>query len=131
MVAGELNLPTAGWQGNVQVEIFDLTGRRWVSETVQLSGVERIRTDVQELPSGHYVVRMAQGGQSKAANLWCASDGLSTDRHQRKGTSSRSLFHSAMGEKLGVAIVDADRGHVFDPISTIEVAGLVSFQGQV
>ena len=69
VVAGELNLPTAGWQGNAQVEIFDLIGRRWVSETVQLSGVERIRTDVQELPSGHYVVRMAQGGQSKAAKF--------------------------------------------------------------
>ena len=31
VVAGELNLPTAGWQGIAQVEIFDMTGRRWVS----------------------------------------------------------------------------------------------------
>ena len=69
VVAGELNLPSAGWQGAAQVEIFDMTGRRWVSETVNLSGVERIRTDVQELPSGYYVVRMAQGGRSKAAKF--------------------------------------------------------------
>lgn len=69
VVAGELNLPTAGWQGSAQVDVFDLTGRRWISEVVQLSGVERVRTDVQELPSGYYVVRMAQGGQSKAAKF--------------------------------------------------------------
>jgi hypothetical protein len=69
VVSGELNLPTAGWQGSAQVEIFDMTGRRWVSETVQLGGVERIQTDVQALPSGYYVVRMAQGGQSKAAKF--------------------------------------------------------------
>ncbi len=69
VVAGELNLPTTGWQGNAQVEIFDMTGRRWMSQTVQLSGVERIQTDVQELPSGYYVVRMAQGGHSKAAKF--------------------------------------------------------------
>ena len=49
--------------------LFDMTGRRWVSETVNLSGVERIRTDVQELPSGYYVVRMAQGGRSKSAKF--------------------------------------------------------------
>ena len=69
VVSGELNLPTAGWQGSAQVEIFDMTGRRWVSETVQFGGVERIQTDVQALPSGYYVVRMAQGGQSKAAKF--------------------------------------------------------------
>ena len=69
VVSGELNLPTAGWQGNAQIEIFDMTGRRWVSQNVQLSGVERIRTDVQELPSGYYVVRMAQGGNAKAAKF--------------------------------------------------------------
>ena len=69
VVAGELNLPTAGWQGIAQVEIFDMTGRRWMSQTVQLGGVERIQTDVQELPSGYYVVRMAQGGHSKAAKF--------------------------------------------------------------
>ena len=40
-------------------------------------------------------------------------------------------FHSSMGEQFGVAIVDAHRSHVFEPISTIEVAGLVSFEGQV
>ena len=69
VVAGELNLPTAGWQGSAQVDVFDLTGRRWISEVVQPSGAERVRTDVQELPSGYYVVRMAQGGQSKAAKF--------------------------------------------------------------
>ena len=69
VMSGELNLPTAGWQGNAQVEIYDMTGRRWISENVQLSGVERIRTDVQGLPSGHYVVRMAQGGNAKAAKF--------------------------------------------------------------
>ena len=69
VVAGELNLPTAGWQGIAQVEIFDMTGRRWMSQTVQLGGVERIQTDVQELPSGYYVVRMSQGGHSKAAKF--------------------------------------------------------------
>ena len=69
VVAGELNLPTADWQGSAQVEIFDMNGRRWVSETVQLGGVERIQTDVQALPSGYYVVRMAQGGQSKASKF--------------------------------------------------------------
>ena len=69
VVAGELNLPTAGWQGIAQFEIFDMTGRRWMSQTVQLGGVERIQTDVQELPSGYYVVRMAQGGHSKAAKF--------------------------------------------------------------
>ena len=69
VVAGELNLPTAGWQGTAQVEIFDMTGRRWASQTVQLSGVGRIQADVQELPSGYYVVRMAQDGRSKAAKF--------------------------------------------------------------
>ena len=69
VVSGEMNLPTAGWQGNAQVEIFDLTGRRWVNEQVQLSGVDRVRTDVQELPSGYYVVRMSQGSNFKAAKF--------------------------------------------------------------
>ena len=33
VVAGELNLPTAGWQGSAQVDVFDLTGRRWISKS--------------------------------------------------------------------------------------------------
>ena len=69
VVSGEMNLPTAGWQGNAQVEIFDLTGRRWVNKQVQLSGVDRVRADVQELPSGYYVVRMSQGSNFKAAKF--------------------------------------------------------------
>ena len=74
VMSGELNLPTAGWQGNAQVEIYDMTGRSWISENVQLSGVERIRTDVQGIPSGHYVVRMAQEEMPRRPNLWCASE---------------------------------------------------------
>ena len=33
---GELNLPTLGWQGNATVEVFDLTGRRWVNDQRQV-----------------------------------------------------------------------------------------------
>ena len=69
-VAGEeLNLPTAGWQGRAQVEVFDLTGRRWVNDVINVGGVDRIRTDVRELPSGYYVVRMSQGDAVKAAKF--------------------------------------------------------------
>ena len=69
VVGGELNLPTLGWQGPAQVEIFDLTGRRWVNDVTNVSGVDRVTTDVRELPSGYYVVRMSQGDAVKAAKF--------------------------------------------------------------
>jgi hypothetical protein len=69
-VVGEvLNLPTAGWQGQARVEIFDLTGRRWVNDVTNVGGVDRVRADVRELPSGYYVVRMSQGDAVKAAKF--------------------------------------------------------------
>jgi len=66
---GELNLPTLGMQGQARVEIFDLTGRRWVNDVVNVGGVERVGADVRELPSGYYVVRMSQGDNIKAAKF--------------------------------------------------------------
>ena len=69
VVGEELNLPTAGWQGQARVEIFDLTGRRWVNDVANVGGVDRVRTDVRELPSGYYVVRMSQGDAVKAAKF--------------------------------------------------------------
>ena len=63
----DLNLPTAGWLGNAQVEIFDMTGRRWLNTVESVSGVERISVSVDGLPSGQYVVRMSQGKQGRAA----------------------------------------------------------------
>ena len=69
VATGELNLPTLGWHGNATVEIFDLTGRRWVNDLQQVGGVERVTADVSGLPSGYYVVRMSQGGQAKAARF--------------------------------------------------------------
>ncbi|MGB1057173.1 MAG: T9SS type A sorting domain-containing protein, partial [Flavobacteriales bacterium] len=69
VVGEELNLPTAGWQGQARVEIFDLTGRRWVNDVTNVGGVDRVRTDVRELPSGYYVVRMSQGDAVKAAKF--------------------------------------------------------------
>ena len=52
-----------------KVEIFDLTGRRWVNDVTNVSGVDRVTTDVRELPSGYYVVRMSQGDAVKAAKF--------------------------------------------------------------
>ena len=69
VVGEELNLPTAGWQGQARVEIFDLTGRRWVNDVMNVGGVDRVRTDVRELPSGYYVVRMSQADAVKAAKF--------------------------------------------------------------
>ena len=69
VVGGELNLPTLGWQGQARVEIFDLTGRRWVNDVPNVSGLDRVRTDVQDLPSGYYVVRMSQGDKVQAAKF--------------------------------------------------------------
>lgn len=69
VVGEELNLPTAGWQGQARVEIFDLTGRRWVNDVTNVGGVDRVSTDVRELPSGYYVVRMSQGDAVKAAKF--------------------------------------------------------------
>ena len=69
VVGGELNLPTLGWQGQARVEIFDLTGRRWVNDFPNVSGIDRVRTDVQDLPSGYYVVRMSQGDKVQAAKF--------------------------------------------------------------
>jgi len=66
---GELNLPTLGMHGQARVEIFDLTGRRWVNDVVNVGGVERVGADVRELPSGYYVVRMSQGDNIKAAKF--------------------------------------------------------------
>ena len=36
-----------------------------------------------------------------------------------------------MGEEFGIAIVDAHRGHVFDPIATVEIPRMVPFERQV
>ena len=69
VATGELNLPTLGWQGNATVEVFDLTGRRWVNDQRQVGGVERVTANVSDLPAGYYVVRMSQGGKSKAARF--------------------------------------------------------------
>ena len=69
VVGGELNLPTLGWQGQARLEIFDLTGRRWVNDAPNVSGLDRVRTDVQDLPSGYYVVRMSQGDKVQAAKF--------------------------------------------------------------
>jgi hypothetical protein len=69
VATGELNLPTLGWQGNATVEVFDLTGRRWVNDQRQVGGVERVTANVSDLPAGYYVVRMSQGGKSQAARF--------------------------------------------------------------
>jgi hypothetical protein len=69
VVGGELNLPSLGWQGQARVEVFDLTGRRWVNDVPNVSGLDRVRTDVQDLPSGYYVVRMSQGDKVQAAKF--------------------------------------------------------------
>jgi hypothetical protein len=65
----ELHLPTQGWQGQAKVEVFDLAGRRWVNEIVNVGGVDRVTTDVQDLTSGYYVVRMSQGDSVRAAKF--------------------------------------------------------------
>ncbi len=69
MVGNELNLPTEGWQGQARVEIFDLAGRLWVNDIVNVGGVDQIRADVRDLSSGYYVVRMSQGDTMKAAKF--------------------------------------------------------------
>jgi len=46
-----------------------LTGRRWVNDVPNVSGLDRVRTDVQDLPSGYYVVRMSQGDKVQAAKF--------------------------------------------------------------
>ena len=69
VVGNELNLPTEGWQGQARVEIFDLAGRLWVNDIVNVGGVDQIRADVRDLSSGYYVVRMSQGDTMKAAKF--------------------------------------------------------------
>ena len=69
VATGALNLPTLGWRGNATIEIFDLTGRRWVNNQQQLGGLERVTEDVSGLPSGYYVVRMSQEGRAKAVRF--------------------------------------------------------------
>jgi hypothetical protein len=69
VVGGTLQLPTAGWEGQSQVEVFDLTGRRWLTESLNASGVEQLGLNVQALPSGYYVVRMSQTGKARAAKF--------------------------------------------------------------
>ena len=69
VTGGELSLPTMGWQGQARIEIFDLTGRRWVNDVTTLGGLEWVRADVAELPSGYYVVRMSQGDKAQAAKF--------------------------------------------------------------
>ena len=39
VTGGELSLPTMGWQGQARIEIFDLTGRRWVNDVTTLGGL--------------------------------------------------------------------------------------------
>ena len=77
VTGGELSLPTMGWQGQARIEIFDLTGRRWVNDVTTLGGLEWVRADVAELPSGNYVVRMSQG--DKAGSQICGSADSSCD----------------------------------------------------
>ena len=36
---------------------------------INVGGVDRVRTDVRELPSGYYVVRMSQADAVKAAKF--------------------------------------------------------------
>ena len=69
VVGGDLNLPTPGVQGNVEVEVYDLAGRRWMQEAFTMTGERQLTLDVNDLAPGHYVVRMVQGGQSRAAKF--------------------------------------------------------------
>ena len=69
VVGGDLNLPTTGVQGNVEVEVYDLAGRRWMQEAFTMTGERQLTLDVNDLAPGHYVVRMVQGGQSRAAKF--------------------------------------------------------------
>ena len=69
VAGGDLNLPTTGVQGNVEVEVYDLAGRRWMQEAFTMTGERQLTLDVNDLAPGHYVVRMVQGGQSRAAKF--------------------------------------------------------------
>ena len=64
-----MNLPLTGIQGGVEVEIYDLSGRRWLQDTFNMMGERQVTLDVNDIAPGHYVVRMVQGGQSRAAKF--------------------------------------------------------------
>ena len=66
---GTLNLPTMGWTGQAIVEVYDLSGRRWMQQTNNAAGMDQLTLDVSTLPSGHYVVRMVTGNEARAAKV--------------------------------------------------------------
>lgn len=66
---GTLNLPTMGWTGKATIEVYDLSGRRWMQQTNNAAGMDQLTLDVSTLPSGHYVVRMVTGQEARAAKV--------------------------------------------------------------
>ena len=66
---GSLNLPTMGHNGNAIIEVYDLTGRRWMQRSQNVAGMTQTAIDVNALPAGHYVVRMVTGETTRAAKF--------------------------------------------------------------
>ena len=69
-VGSEVQVSTAGFVGMTEVEVFDLQGRKVVSQTLQnAQATERTTLDVSSLSNGTYVVRLASQTKSLATKL--------------------------------------------------------------
>jgi len=69
VVGGNIHLPNPGWQGAAQVEVYDLNGRRWVNQQINIGGLDRHALSVDALPAGHYVVRLVQDAQQRVSKF--------------------------------------------------------------
>ena len=69
-VGSEVQVSTAGFVGMTEVEVFDLQGRKVVSQTLQnAQATERTTLDVSSLSNGTYVVRLVSQTKSLATKL--------------------------------------------------------------
>jgi hypothetical protein len=51
------------------VEVYDLNGRRWVNQQINIGGLDRHALSVDALPAGHYVVRLVQDAQQRVSKF--------------------------------------------------------------